>query len=128
MDIKNLKRVYDKDFIPSQEYLDSMPDLQNQPVKSLPIERVGIHRFHLPLKVHQMDGSCQEVRAEITGMVSLEADKAGINMSRIIRTAYGTFGDSFSINTLLDVLRNYKKDLKSFDAHVIVRFPYRMWQ
>lgn len=125
--IKELKREYDKTFVPDEDYLNSMPDLQNQPVASLPIERVGIHNFHLPLKVHQLDGEYQEVRAEISGMVSLDADKAGINMSRIIRTAYGTFGDVFTIDTLCDVLKNYKKDLNSLEAQVMVRFPYRMW-
>lgn len=128
--VKELKHEYDANFVPSQEYLDSMPDLQNSPYTSLyPIERVGIHGFHMPLFVKRKNtGAAQEVVAEITGMVSLEANKAGINMSRIIRTAYGTFGTEFSVDKLCEVLTNYKKDLDTFDAHIIVKFPYRMWQ
>lgn len=128
--VKDLKHEYDEGFVPSSEYLDSMPDLQNAPYVSLyPIERVGIHGFHMPLYVKRRDaGLAQEVVAEITGMVSLEANKAGINMSRIIRTAYGTFGTEFSVDKLCEVLKNYKKDLDTFDAHIIVKFPYRIWQ
>lgn len=127
--VKDLKHEYDDKFVPTQEYLDSMPDLQNAPYVSLyPIERVGIHGFHMPLYIKRKVGMSQEVAAEITGMVSLEANKAGINMSRIIRTAYGTFGVEFSIDKLCQVLKNYKKDLDTFDAHIIVKFPYRIWQ
>lgn len=127
--VKNLEHVYQADFKPTQEYLDSMPDIQNSPyAPTWPIERVGIHKFHMPLMVRQQTNDTQEVCAEITGTVSLEADKAGINMSRIIRTAYGSMNDVFDINTLCHLLENYKKDLDSFEAHVTVKFKYRMWQ
>lgn len=127
--VAELKQHYDESFVPSKEYLDSMPDLQNGPYTSIyPIERVGIHGFHMPLKVRQKDGFNQEVMASITGMVSLEANKAGINMSRIIRTAYRSIDDVFSIEHLCDVLQAYKRDLDTFDAHIIMKFPYRMWQ
>lgn len=127
--VKDLKHVWDGNFKPTKEYLDSMPDIQNSPyAPTLPIERVGIHKFYMPLIVRQRNMDKQEVQAEITGMVSLEADKAGINMSRIIRTAYGSMDDLFDINTLCELLENYKKDLDSFEAHVIVKFKYRIWQ
>lgn len=130
-DIKviDLKRVNDKNFIPDQEYLDSMPDIQNSPyAPTIPIERVGIHGFHMPLIVRQRDGGQQEVQASITGMVSLEADKAGINMSRIIRTAYKSLDDALDIDKLCEVLTNYKRDLDAFEAHIIMKFRYRLWQ
>lgn len=127
--VAELVQHYDENFKPSKEYLDSMPDLQNGPYTSLyPIERVGIHGFHMPLKVCTKDGGTQEVQATITGMVSLEANKAGINMSRILRTAYKSIDDTFSIDKLCEVLQNYRKDLETFDAHIIMKFPYRMWQ
>ena len=127
--VRDLKQVRDTQFVPSQEYLDSMPDIQNSPyAPTIPIERVGIHDFHMPLKVTQKDGGAQEVQASITGMVSLEADKAGINMSRIIRTAYKSIDDVFDIDRLCDVLTNYKRDLDAFEAHIIMKFRYRLWQ
>lgn len=124
----DLKREYDEMFIPSQEYLDSMPDLQNGEYQDEPIDFVGIEGFHLPLKVKQKAGDTQEVKASITGTVSLEAEKRGINMSRIIRSFYKSKDDVFNCDHLEKVLRDYKKDLQSFDAHILMNFSYRMWQ
>lgn len=126
--VKDLKREYDKQFVPSQEYLDSMPDLQNGEYNDIPIDFVGIQGFHLPLKVRERDGGLQEVKASITGTVSLEAEKRGINMSRIIRSFYKSKDDIFSCDHLEKVLRDYKKDLDSFDAHILMNFSYRIWQ
>ena len=126
--VKDLKRVYDDSFAPSQEYLDSMPDLQNSEFVGIPIDFVGIQDFHVPIRIREKTGDTQEVMASITGMVSLDANHAGINMSRIIRTFYKTKDDVFDINKLEEVLRNYQKDLKTFDAHILMNFKYRIWQ
>lgn len=126
--VKDLKRGYDASFVPSQEYLDSMPDLQNSEFVGIPIDFVGIHNFHLPIRVKERDNGTQEVMASITGTVSLDASNRGINMSRIIRTFYKSKDDVFDINKLEEVLRNYQKDLKTFDAHILMNFKYRIWQ
>lgn len=126
--VKDLKREYDASFIPSQEYLDSMPDLQNSDFTGIPIDFVGIHNFHVPIRIKEKGGDTQEVMASITGTVSLDANHAGINMSRIIRTFYKSKDDIFDINKLEEVLRNYQKDLKTFDAHILMNFKYRVWQ
>lgn len=128
--VAELSHEYDASFRPSKNYLSSMPDIQNTAGASIhmPINMVGISNFLMPLRVIQKDGGHQEVQASISGTVSLEAKKAGINMSRIIRTAYRSIDDVLSIDKLCDVLTNYKKDLDTFDAHIILKFPYRMWQ
>lgn len=126
--VKDLKHEYDGSFVPSQEYLDSMPDLQNEDFVGIPIDFVGIHNFHLPIRIKEKSGDTQEVMASITGMVSLDANHAGINMSRIIRSFYKSKDDVFDINKLEEVLRNYQKDLKTFDAHILMNFKYRIWQ
>ena len=126
--VKDLKREYDSTFTPSQEYLDSMPDLQNSDFVGIPIDFVGIHNFHLPIRIKERNGDTQEVMASITGTVSLDASNRGINMSRIIRTFYKSKDDIFDINKLEEVLRNYQKDLKTFDAHLLMNFKYRIWQ
>lgn len=126
--VKDLVHSYDKDFVPSQEYLDSMPDLQNADFVGIPIDFVGIHGIHLPLKIREKNGDTQEVMAEVTGTVSLDASNRGINMSRILRTLYKSKDDVFDINKIEEVLRNYQKDLKTFDAHILMNFKYRMWQ
>lgn len=129
-DIKvlDLKKGYDENFCLSQEYLDSMPDLQNSEFSDTPIDFVGIRGFHMPLKIRHKHGGTQEVKASIVGQVSLEAEKRGINMSRILRTAYKSKDDVFDCGYLEKVLRDYKKDLDSFDAHILMNFQYRIWQ
>lgn len=126
--VKDLKRVYDSSFVPTKEYLDSMPDLQNSDFVGIPIDFVGIHNFHMPIRIREKNGDTQEVMAGITGTVSLDSNHAGINMSRIIRTFYKSKDDIFDINKLEEVLRNYQKDLKTFDAHILMNFKYRIWQ
>lgn len=126
--VLDLKREYDDTFKPNQEYLDSMPDLQNGEYQDTPIDFVGIEGFHLPLQVIEKNGGTQEVKASITGTVSLEAEKRGINMSRIIRSFYKSKDDVFSCDHLEKILRDYKKDLDSFDAHILMNFSYRIWQ
>lgn len=126
--VSELKREYDNNFTPSQEYLDSMPDLQNSDFVGTPIDYVGIQDFKLPIRIEEKDGGSQEVRANITGMVSLDAYNRGINMSRILRTFYKSKDDIFNIDRLNKVLGNYKKDLNSFTAHILMNFEYRIWQ
>ncbi len=126
--MKNLKRDYDESFAPDKEYLSGMPDLQNGEFIGTSIERVGISGFHLPLKISTRSGSEIEVLATIDGMVSLDADKKGINMSRILRSFYKFKDEVFTMNKLGDILRTYKNDLDSFDATININFQYRMWQ
>ena len=119
---------YDKDFVPSKEYLASMPDIQNGEFDGTPIDYVGINDFHVPLKIRQKDGGTQEVIASISGMVSLAAANRGINMSRIIRTFYKSVDQVMDFDEIERVLKNYQRDLKSFDAHIQISFKYRIWQ
>lgn len=125
--VKDLKRDYQKGFDPSQNYLDSLPDLQNEEFVGIPIDFVGIHDFRLPIQVKQRDGGTQEVMVSVTGTVSLDAANRGINMSRIIRSFYKSKDDVFDINKIEEVLRNYQKDLKTFDAHILMNFDYYQW-
>ena len=124
----DLERSYDKDFKPSQQYMDSLPDIQNGEYDGIPIDFVGIHDFKVPIRIRQKDGGSQEVTASISGSVSLTSVARGINMSRIIRTFYKNADQVFDINALEKVLRDYQKDLKSFDAHILMNFQYRIWQ
>ena len=126
--VKDLKRTYDANFVPSQEYLDSMPDLQNADFVGIPIDFVGIQGMHLPLKVREKDGGVQEVMVNVTGTVSLDAHNRGVNLSRILRTLYKSKDDIFDINKVEEVLRNYQKDIKTFDSHILMNFKYRIWQ
>lgn len=126
--IDSLKHEYDYGFVPDQEFLDSLPDIQNGEYDGMPIDFVGIHDFKVPIRIKQRDGGTQEVTASISGSVSLKSVNRGINMSRIIRTFYKSKDDVFDINRLEQVLKDYQRDLKSFDAHILMNFEYRIWQ
>ena len=125
--VNELKREYDASFVPTQEYLDSMPDLQNSEFEGIPIEFVGIQNYQIPLTIKQRDGGTQQVLASVYGEVDCNSDSKGINMSRLGRSFFKSKDDIFDINNLEKVLRDYKKDLVSLDAHILIEFPYYLW-
>ncbi|MEO0501999.1 MAG: GTP cyclohydrolase FolE2, partial [Pseudomonadota bacterium] len=56
----------------------------------------------------------------------LEADKKGINMSRIMRSFYKHAEAEFSFGVIEAALDDYKADLESFDARIQMRFSFPM--
>lgn len=131
MNIQCLRREYDKNLVIDEKYLKSLPDLQNGPsslIKGAPvaIEHVGIHNFKLPLQYRLRSGETIVLETSITGTVSLEADKKGINMSRIMRSFYDFKDDVFSITKLGEILKAYKEKLESFDARICLNFSIPM--
>lgn len=126
-------REYDSKYKPTKEDIETFPDLQNGPsslIQGAPVEiqQVGIHNFRLPLRYKKRDGDSIELETKVTGTVSLEAHKKGINMSRIMRSFYEFKNDVFSIDKLETVLSSYKDKLKSFDAKVALKFSYPIIQ
>jgi GTP cyclohydrolase I len=126
-----LSRDYPQDFTPDAEYKATMPDLQNGPESLIKgahaeIQHVGISNFRLPLKFRTRDGEVLTLETSVTGSVSLEATKKGINMSRIMRSFYGHAEDCFDFEKIDAVLDSYITDLESFDARIQLRFRYPM--
>ena len=64
------------------------------------------------------------LESSVTGTVSLEADKKGINMSRIMRSFYAHAEKTFSFSVIEAALDDYKTDLQSLDARIQMRFSY----
>ena len=130
---QKLKREYDPNFRVTQEYRDSLPDVQNSGSSDMqganvPILQVGISGFRLPLRFVGPDGENLTLESKVTGTVSLDADKKGINMSRIIRIFYEYENEVFSPETLERILRHYKEKLDSREARLKVDFSYPMVQ
>ena len=130
---QKLKREYDPNFRVTQEYRDSLPDVQNSGSSDMqganvPILQVGISGFRLPLRFVGPDGENLTLESKVTGTVSLDADKKGINMSRIIRIFYEYENEVFSPETLERILRHYKEKLDSREARIKVDFSYPMVQ
>ena len=126
-------REYDSELKANQDYIDSLPDLQQGPSSliqgsQVKINQVGIHNFRLPLKWKKKDGSEIELETSVTGTVSLEAHKKGINMSRIIRSFYEHKNNTFDVNYIEDVLKLYKANLNSFDAKILLNISYPIIQ
>ena len=128
---QGLKRFYDPTFTVTPEYKESLPDLQNGPASlihgaNIPIQQVGISNFKLPLHVKQRDGKTQLLEVSVDGYVSLDANKKGINMGRIMRTFYRFKDDIFTLDTLENILKAYKKDLNAQEAFLRLDFSFPM--
>jgi GTP cyclohydrolase I len=125
------RRHYDTDFVVTDAYRESLPDLQNGPASLIQgspvaIQQVGIHNFRLPLRYASRTGEPLLLETSVTGTVSLEAHKKGINMSRVMRTFYEHKDDTFDLDRLEEILHDYRTSLGSLDAHLILRFNYPM--
>ena len=124
-----LSRDYDAEFRADADYRQGMPDLQNGPASLIvgaraPIQHVGISNFRLPITYQTRDGGEIVLETSVTGTVSLEADRKGINMSRIMRSFYAHSGHLFSLRVLEAALDDYKTDLDAFDARILMRCSY----
>ncbi len=123
--------VYPAEFQVDAAYKAGLPDLQNGPASLIKGERtliqhVGISNFRLPIQYHTRDGADVVLETSVTGTVSLEAEKKGINMSRIMRSFYAYAEKSFSYKVIERALEDYKRDLDSFDARIQMRFSFPM--
>ena len=126
-----LARAYPDAFEVDEAYKASMPDLQNGPSSLIKgakqqIQHVGISNFRLPIRFHTRDNGDLTLETSVTGTVSLEAEKKGINMSRIMRTFYKHAEETFSFDVIERALDAYKTDLESFDARIQMRFSFPM--
>ena len=112
-------------------YLATLPDLQNGPDSLIKgaktgIQHVGISNFRLPIRFRTRQGGEVQLETSVTGSVSLEADRKGINMSRIMRSFYKHAEIQFSFEVIGAVLDSYLADLDSYDARIMMRFSYPM--
>ena len=126
-----LRRDYNDDFEASSEYVETLPDLQNGEPSLIrgskkQIQHVGISNFKMPLRYKSADGNLLTLETSVTGTVSLEANKKGINMSRIMRSFYKHSEDTFNFKVVENALSDYKEDLDSLDARIQIRFSFPM--
>ena len=125
----DLSQDYSEEFVVDPDYKSSLPDLQNGPSSLIrgaqrAIQHVGISNFRLPIRFHTRDDGDVRLETSVTGTVSLEAGKKGINMSRIMRSFYGHAERTFSFDVVEAALDDYKTDLDSFDARIHMRFSF----
>ena len=126
-----MNRTYPDGFAVDEAYKASLPDLQNGPSSLIvgarqQIQHVGISNFRLPIRYHTRDDDDLTLETSVTGTVSLEAEKKGINMSRIMRSFYAHAEKQFSFAVIERALEDYKRDLESFDARIQMRLSFPM--
>jgi len=122
-------KVYDKDFVLTDEYRAALPDMQNADAQQIfganvPILKVGISNFRLPLRYITPTSDTITLETSVTGTVSLEANQKGINMSRIMRVFYEYQDRIFTPDLLHDVLLHYKKEIQAHRAQLKLDFEY----
>ena len=130
-DYPALSRAYPEDFTAGANYRASLPDLQNGPSSLIRgaqqlIQHVGISNFRLPIRYRSREGGDMRLETSVTGSVSLDAEKKGINMSRIMRSFYRHAEATFSFEVIEAALDDYKTDLESLDARIQMRFSFPM--
>ncbi|MBW4710525.1 GTP cyclohydrolase FolE2 [Roseobacter sp. YSTF-M11] len=131
VDYPAFSRDYPDGFASDDGYKATLPDLQNGPSSLIrgarqQIQHVGISNFRLPIRFHTRDNGDLTLETSVTGSVSLEADKKGINMSRIMRSFYKHAEATFSFEVIEAALDDYISDLESFDARIQMRFSFPM--
>jgi GTP cyclohydrolase I len=124
-----MPRKYDPAFRSTPAYRATLPDMMDASREAIlgahvPLQQVGVHNFRLPLKYRTKAGEILTLESSVTGTVSLEAEKKGINMSRIVRSFYDHKDSVFTSEWLGKILRAYLKKVESKDARLKVRFSY----
>ncbi|WP_372892237.1 GTP cyclohydrolase FolE2 [Rhodosalinus sp.] len=127
----HLSRVYPEGFAADPAYRATLPDLQNGPAALIrgarrPIQHVGISNFRLPIRFATRGGGEMTLETSVTGTVSLDAEKKGINMSRIMRSFYTHAERVMSFGVIEAALDDYKTDLDSLDARIQMRASFPM--
>lgn len=129
--VRDLKREYDHDFQVTPVYKASLPDMQNTNDNrgtAVAIQHVGIHNFKVPMQIVTRNGDNLQIHCSITGTVSLDAHKKGINMSRIMRTFYEYDESQLNPQTLSNVVHSYLENLESSSARIAIAFDYPLKQ
>jgi len=126
-----LSRDYPEGFVADEAYRATLPDLQNGPASLIrgtrqQLQHVGISNFRLPIRYHSRENGDLMLETSVTGTVSLEAGKKGINMSRIMRSFYKHAERTFSLEVMEAALEDYLTDLDSVDARLQMRLSYPM--
>jgi GTP cyclohydrolase I len=106
---------------------DDLPDTQNRHASGIqgarvPLQEVGSSNFRLPLRYALRDGSVHTLETSVLGAVSLEADRKGINMSRIIRSFYEYRHEVITLEVVHRILSHYLAELEAASARLRLAF------
>lgn len=101
-----------------------MEDIQNQQdLRDIPIDRVGIKRLSYPITVHDRSNRVQQTVAEIDMTVDLPRHFRGTHMSRFVEILDAHRGE-ITMTTMADILREVRWKLAAERAEMSASFPY----
>ena len=109
-----------------------LPDLQNEKdVRGKHIERAGVARVQIPLKVSRkdvMDGVPQYVQATVSMYASIGAEHKGANMSRFLETLMAYENVQLTSKSLHQIIQDMLERLGSgsTDGYLKIAFRYFM--
>jgi len=102
-----------------------LPDMQNsQSEFNIPIKRVGVTNFKLPIFIIQKDNKFQHTISDIDIFVDLNGDNKGINMSRLpigLQSYTNAPLNSAVINKIAEDIRISSEATR---CQIIYKFPY----
>jgi len=102
----------------------NLPDIQNDKINSIKINRVGVSNVDFPIYVRTKYGGKVLCYAKVGIYISLKHNIRGINMSRCVRSLMKYRYTSFDRRTLWNFLYDIKKKNESDDVYAEITFKY----
>ncbi len=96
---------------------------QERDIRGVKISRVGIKEYKCPITIYDKNNREQGTIADINLYVSLEAEKRGIHMSRLIEVI-NTLRGKVTLNSVEEMLLEVKERLESKSSCIELSFPY----
>lgn len=104
-----------------QEMKDIQQELPNLPIQ---INTVGIKNFKLPIFILTREDGFQHTVADIDAFVSLQANKKGINMSRLPIGLQKFVGKQLDAKMIAKIAKYIRQKSEAEQCQLIYRFPY----
>ena len=103
----------------------TLKDIQKEePKYKFAISTVGIKNFKLPIFIVTKDDGIQHTVANIHGYVDLDADKKGINMSRIPIGLQKFINKRLDMELISDIAKHIRLKSEAQSCQLIYEFPY----
>ncbi|MER3474450.1 MAG: GTP cyclohydrolase I FolE2 [Armatimonadota bacterium] len=105
--------------------VDSLPDVANQEDRrQVPIPRVGVRGVQIPVQIADGTGGAFHTVASVEFAVSLQHDRKGTHMSRLMQILDETAQNPLNLQELQRMLDRARHMLEADRAEVTVRFKY----
>lgn len=102
-----------------------LSDIQNtKDQRNIHIQRVGVKKVHLPLRIKEKGGGYQRVLGEVSLSADLSADFRGTHMSRFMETLNRWSKENISSKELEIILQEILKALNANRGEISLKFKY----